>query len=178
LVLHFTGGASAASSVVAMRERRVSAHIVVDRNGVIFQCRPFNMTASHAGVSRWRDPTSGKLYDGMNNYGIGIEIANAGASSAALSWARRQPEFAGTMFARHRNGGPVQEWEKFPALQLEAVSELSQVLVHRYNLDDLTGHDCVSPERKVDPGPAFPMEAIRLACGFEGLPAVHYPAKA
>jgi N-acetylmuramoyl-L-alanine amidase len=172
LVIHFTAGATGASSVEAMRERSVSAHIVVERDGSVIQCRGFNQVASHAGRSRWIDPNSGKRYDGMNSCSIGIEIANAGNDDGALSWARKQPGFA-SITARHRNGGPLVEWEKYPEAQLRSVFTIAQLLVATYKLDDITGHDCIAPERKDDPGPAFPMLELRTACGFTGLPAVH-----
>lgn len=173
LVIHFTAGASGKSSVEAMRERGVSAHLVVDRDGTVIQCVPFNRTAAHAGRSRWKDPKTGESYGSANGYGIGIEIANAGNDDGALSWARKQPGFAGTLKARHRNGGPEVEWERYPQAQLDAVFELAKALVARYHLDDVTGHDCIAPERKDDPGPAFPMAELRAACGFDGLPVVH-----
>jgi N-acetylmuramoyl-L-alanine amidase len=174
LVMHFTGGATAASSVEAMRQRNVSAHLVVDRDGSVIQCRAFNRVASHAGVSRWVDPHTRTKYNGVNSCGIGIEIANAGNDPGALSWARKQPGFA-SITARHRNGSPMLEWETFPAAQLQAVFQVAQLLVASYKLDDLTGHDCIAPERKDDPGPAFPMLELRAACGFTGLPVVHQP---
>jgi N-acetylmuramoyl-L-alanine amidase len=174
LVIHFTGGATAASSVEAMRERGLSAHLVVDRDGSVIQCRAFNHVASHAGASRWVDPNTGKRYDGLNACSIGIEIANAGNDKGALSWARKQPGFA-SITAKHRNGGGAVEWEEYPAAQLEAVTEIAKLLVETYKLDDVTGHDCIAPERKDDPGPAFPMEDLRKACGFTGLPEVHQP---
>ena len=43
----------------------------------------------------------------------------------------------------------------------------------KVNLDDITGHDCIAPERRNDPGPAFPMQELRELCGFSGLPEVH-----
>jgi len=172
VVEHFTGGASARSSVDAMRERGVSAHVVIDRDGTIIQCVAFNRVAFHAGKSRWADPKTGILYNGANAFAIGIEIANAGNDPGALAWARKQPKFE-SITARHRNGGAAAEWEIYPAAQLAAVPALTKALVLHYNLDDITGHDCIAPERKDDPGPAFPMQAVREACGFSGLPAVH-----
>ncbi len=172
VVEHFTGGATAKSSIEAMRERGVSAHVVIDRDGTIYQCVPFNRKAAHAGKSRWKDPKTGTLYASANEYGIGIEIANAGDDDGALSWARKQPGFS-SIRARHGNGGSVREWENYPAAQISAVARLTEALVKRYNLDDITGHDCIAPERKNDPGPAFPMQTIREACGFHGLPVVH-----
>jgi N-acetylmuramoyl-L-alanine amidase len=175
LVIHFTNGATAQSSIEYWRSlgNGTCAHLVIDRDGTIFQCRPFNRTAGHAGVSRWRDPKSGALYPGANAFAIGIELANAGNDGGVIEWARKHaPEFAGTMLAKHRNGGAVERWEQFPLAQLAACESAAKALVARYNLDDITGHDCIAPERKNDPGPAFPMQALREACGFTGLPEV------
>jgi len=176
LVIHFTAGASGQSSIDFWRTpaaKGASAHIVIERDGRIIQCRPFNRTCGHAGASKWKDPKTGKLYTSLNNCSIGIELANAGNDDDALKWAQRQPGCT-TIKARHRNGGPQVEWEVFPSAQLAACLMLSQLLVAHYHLDDVTGHDCIAPARKDDPGPAFPMASIRLACGFTGLPAVHW----
>jgi N-acetylmuramoyl-L-alanine amidase len=173
VVLHFTGGASGESSIHAMRERGVSAHLVVDRDGTITQCRAFNSTAGHAGVSRWVDPKTKREYTGCNDFTIGIEIANAGDDEGAQSWARKHG--ATFAMATHRNGGPKRLWELYPAVQIEAVTAICKALVSKYNLDDITGHDCIAPERKLDPGPLFPMQQVREACGFKGLPEVHQP---
>lgn len=171
VVLHFTGGASGASSVTAMSERKVSAHLVVDRDGSVRQCVPFNKQAAHAGVSRWVDPSTKKLHVGCNGFTIGIEIANAGDDPGAQSWARKQgAEFA---IAKHRNGGKEVLWEEYTDPQIAAVTAICKALVERYKLDDITGHDCIAPERKNDPGPLFPMKLVREACGFKGLPEVH-----
>lgn len=172
LVIHFTAGATGSSSVEAMKQRKVSAHLVIDRDGSVTQCVPFNQVALHAGRSRWVDPKTGIRYEGVNSCGIGIELANAGCDAGALSWARKQPGFA-SFDARHPNGGPTVEWEHFSLAQLRACFAVSKLLVAHYRLDDITGHDCIAPERKNDPGPAFPMRALREACGFTGLPAVH-----
>ena len=47
LVVHFTSGASARSSIDFWRTaaaKGASAHLVIDRDGTLFQCRPFNCT--------------------------------------------------------------------------------------------------------------------------------------
>lgn len=176
LVIHFTAGATGRSSIAFWRTpaaKGASAHIVIERSGEIIQCRAFNRTCGHAGVSRWVDPNTGKRYTGLNSCTIGIELANAGNDDGALKWARKQPGFA-SMRAKHRNGGPLVEWERFSPAQFVACVEVAQALVSRYNLDDCTGHDCIAPERKDDPGPAFPMQALRVQCGFTGLPTVHH----
>ena len=171
LVIHFTGGASAKSSIDAMRQRGVSAHLTIDRDGTIYQSVPFSTQAAHAGVSRWRDPKTGILYNGLNAFSIGIELANAGNDPDAFAWAERLPGFT-SITARHRNGGPMTEWENFPPPQMDALFAVSKLLVDFYRLDDITGHDCIAPERKNDPGPAFPMLALREFSGFSDLPKV------
>lgn len=173
LVEHFTAGAGAPSSIESMRDNGLSAHLVIDRDGTIFQCRPFTRTCGHAGVSRWVDPKTGKRWSGLNQCSIGIEIANAGDSYDEISWVRRSG-YKGVM-AKHRNGGKSTTWEEYPAAQLASVIGVSLALVRHYGLHDVTGHDCIAPERKSDPGPAFDatMKEIREACGFSGLPAVH-----
>lgn len=178
LVQHFTAGASAMSSIEFWKTpaaKGASAHFVIDRDGTIYQVRPLNRTCGHAGVSDWAG------FDGLNNCSIGIEYANAGADGPerdAFDWAKKQPGFQSVQ-ARHKNGGPVETWEVYTEAQLSAGEALSQCLVARFNLDDVVGHEDVAYtlrkgvrryDRKSDPGPAFPMERIRKACGFKGLP--------
>ena len=176
LVIHFTAGASALSSIDYWRSKggAIGAHLVIDRDGTIYQCRAFNRTCGHAGVSRWVDPGTGRKFTSLNSCAIGIELANAGDDRSALSWARKQPTFRGVV-TKHRNGGAAREWEDFPLAQQTACFDAALALVQRYRLDDVTGHDCIAPERKADPGPLFPMADLRRYCGFAGLPTVHWP---
>lgn len=174
LVVHFTAGATGQSTLDYWRSpeaKGACAHLLIERDGRIIQCRAFNRTAGHAGVSRWNDPNTARRYEGLNAFSIGIELANAGNSRPALNWARRQRGFH-SLNLRHRNGGAMDEWETFPDAQILAAQEVARVLVARYRLDDITGHDCIAPERKQDPGPAFPMAIFREFAGFHGLPVV------
>lgn len=167
LVLHFTGGWTDAAQ--AMRERKVSAHFVVRRDGTIAQCVPCNRIAYHAGRSKWTDPKTGIAYDGLNDCSIGIEIENCGDLERDI-YPKTMGELAGKPIPRleaaHPHGGPVKRWEVYPEAQVAAVTLLSKVLVKRYNLDDLVGHQDISPGRKTDPGPALHLNFIRRACGF------------
>ena len=163
LVIHFTAGASALSSVEYWKTpaaQGACAHVVIDRDGSVLQCRPFNVTCGHAGKSTWRDPGTGKRYDGLNSCSIGIELANGG-DSFPTRFSALPP-----LKARHKHGGPLCEWESYTPQQLATCEELAKALVARYHLDDVIGHDDIAPDRKNDPGPAFPMAALRTACGF------------
>ena len=74
LIIHFTGGSSVSSSVDYMLnpKSKVSAHLVIGRNGEVTQLLPFNAIAWHAGQSSF----AGRKQ--FNNYAIGIELDNAG----------------------------------------------------------------------------------------------------
>lgn len=165
LIIHATCGATGESSIDGWKSGGggVCAHLVIERDGTVIQCRPFNKTCGHAGKSLWQH--NGEEYVGLNNCSIGIELANAGNAKGALGWARKQPGFR-SIIARHKNGGPVLEWESYPQAQLAACEMVAKLLCDRYRLDDITGHDSVAPDRRDDPGPAFPMENLRKACGF------------
>jgi N-acetylmuramoyl-L-alanine amidase len=179
LLIHFTEGGSAASSMhhwetdPDCKEDDIGAHLIIERTGEIYQCRPFNRTISHAGKSRWQDPNTGVKYTYCNTFMIGIELANAGSHPRVIESARKLPGFAGTVEATHRNQSKPKVWEKYPEAQMKTLIRVSAELIKFYNLDDVTGHDCVAPERKEDPGPAFPMREFRAALGFSGLPIVH-----
>jgi len=166
LVMHFTSGASAMSSIKYWRSPAAQgscAHVVIDRDGTIYQCRPFNRTAGHAGRSMWTDPNTGVKYQTPNSVTIGIEFANAGdsanAEGKAFGGSFTCP--AGSDLARHKNGGPLTHWERFPKAQIDAGMMLAKALIERYNLDDVVGHDDIAPSRKNDPGPLFPMPMFK-----------------
>jgi len=163
LIMHFTSGATAMSSINFWKSpeaKGASAHFVIDRDGTLYQCRPCNMTCGHAGKSKWT--FQGKTYEGLNSCTIGIEFANGGDSTNLI---RKYSQLA-PLRARHKNGGPECDWERYTPEQIAVAKELAAVLVKRYKLDAILGHDDLAPDRKVDPGPAFPMQEIRLFCGM------------
>lgn len=163
LVMHFTSGASAQSSIDWWKNpaaQGACAHFIIDRDGTLYQCRPCNVTAGHAGKSQWT--FNGRTFTGLNSCSIGIEFANAGDSTnLTLKWSKLP-----SLLAKHKNGGPKKEWERYTPEQIETGKQLAAVLCKRYNLDQIIGHDDIAPTRKVDPGPAFPMQEIRNHCGF------------
>lgn len=157
LVIHFTAGASADSSIRYWRDTkkgRVCAHFVIDRDGTVIQCRGLDRTCGHAGKSAW------KGYTGLNSHSIGIELANGG-SAYPTRFSDLKP-----ITARHKNGGPIAQWEQFTPAQIKACGKLVADLHAKFRFQDIIGHEDCSPDRRNDPGPAFPMGAIREANGF------------
>ncbi|MDS4013841.1 MAG: N-acetylmuramoyl-L-alanine amidase [Candidatus Accumulibacter sp.] len=163
LIMHYTAGRSLESSVQSLCTRKpqgnASAHIVLGRDGRIVQLAPFNIVTWHAGVSSW----AGLV--GLNSHSIGIEMDNAGllkrVGNQYQSWfGQVYPEDEVTL-AAHRHGGPVSPWHAYSQAQIERALELADLLVGHYGLQDVLGHEDIAPGRKTDPGPAFPLAAVR-----------------
>jgi len=163
LVLHYTAGRSLQTSVESLCTRKpqgnASAHIVLGRDGRIVQLAPFNVVTWHAGVSQWEGLV------GLNQHAIGIEMDNAGKlhreGERFVAWFGKSYPADEVLLAEHRHGGGVQPWHTFTEAQIERALELSELLVTHYDLEDVLGHEDIARGRKTDPGPAFPLEAVR-----------------
>ena len=162
LVMHYTAGGSAQESIewLASELAAASAHILIGRDGSITQQVPFDRIAWHAGVSFW------KGRNGLNPVSIGIELDNpgklAGKPGAWKAFGKTVPD-AGVLVATHKNEHEPAAWAKYPKAQLAAAREVARLLVTTFGLREIVGHDDLAPNRKTDPGPAFPMDAFRAA---------------
>src|SRR5262245_54421279 len=74
LVLHYTGMASAAAALdhLCNPATGVSAHYVVEENGIVWRLVPETRRAFHAGRSCWEGQSD------LNAVSVGIEIVNPG----------------------------------------------------------------------------------------------------
>lgn len=161
LVIHFTGGSSAASSVAHLSspDVKASAHVVIGAGGEIYQLVPFNLIAWHAGESRW----NGR--NGLNHYSIGIELDNPGrlkpAGSDFISEFGRRYAANDVIQARHRNESEMSYWHVYTPQLIDACFDLCRELVKAYGINTIVGHEEIAPGRKSDPGPAFPLDSLR-----------------
>jgi len=161
LVLHYTAGRSARQSInwLTSPHARASAHLVIGRDGQITQLVPFNREAWHAGRSEWNG------LEGMNHHSIGIELDNAGklelTSAGWRAWFGEIYPDEEVLEAVHKHGTEPAGWHVFPEEQLAAAIRAAIAIVEKYDLLDVVGHDDISPGRKADPGPAFPMGSFR-----------------
>ena len=172
IILHYTAGIPIEGTIETFRTQQVSSHLVVDRDGSIIQCVPFNLRAWHAGPSQWADRTD------LNSHSIGIEINNFGLvrRNAANQWERGGiilPD-EDVIEATHKFLYKPFGWQIYPEAQLAAVLEILKTLIAAYDtILDIAGHDDIynsgvegpgglpEPE-KLDPGPAFPMDSFRF----------------
>lgn len=112
---------------------RVSAHLLIRRDGECVQFVPFDERAWHAGRSRWFDPHSGRERDELNDFSIGIELEGDEVSPYREAQYRALARVIMALC------------EHYPALTPGRI----------------TGHAQIAPLRKSDPGPAFDWAFMR-----------------
>ena len=161
IIIHYTAGGSAsgAANWLAKGDVKASAHLIIGRDGQVYQLVPFDTIAWHAGRSEY----AGR--QGYNQYSIGIELDNAGFLTKSGNIFRSS--FGGTygaedvLYARHPNEQVKRYWHTYTEAQLKQCHEICLLLKETYNITEILGHDEIAPGRKQDPGPAFPMSKFR-----------------
>ena len=161
IVLHYTAGSSAESSIRTLcnPKYKASAHLVVGRNGSVSQLVPFDTVAWHAGRSTYEGRS------GYNKFSIGIEIDNAGPltkrGNGYAAWFGKIYPADEVIGAIHPNESQSKFWQCYTEEQIEKVYEICNLLCDTYEMKNILGHEEISPGRKTDPGPAFPLEQLR-----------------
>jgi N-acetylmuramoyl-L-alanine amidase len=152
---------------------KASAHVVIARDGKVTQLVSFDRVAWHAGVSRWEG------LKGLNQHSLGIELDNAGRLTQQggkwRAWFGQTYPDDEVMIATHKHEATPSGWHLYPPEQIESALEVAAALIEKYELEDVLGHEDISPGRKFDPGPAFPMGSFRarLFGRAEDLPPRH-----
>ncbi|AUM13572.1 N-acetylmuramoyl-L-alanine amidase [Ketobacter alkanivorans] len=161
IVMHYTAGTTLEGAVSHLAKPHVqaSAHLVVGRDGSIVQMVPFTKKAWHAGRSEYANR------QGINQYSIGIEMVNAGplqkSGDGFVSQYGGRFEENDVIQAVHRNESGARYWHTYTEAQIMCAFELCGALVNTYNMKYIVGHEEIAPQRKSDPGPAFPLETLR-----------------
>lgn len=139
-----------------------SVQFVIERNGSIEQQVPLNRRAGHAGRSEYHG------VKGVNNFSIGIEIVNPGRMTKsgpdhAVPWFKKRYDIAehNIEFVRTEEHG-AGLWMDYTEEQIVAVEELLRALFDYVpTLEDIVTHWYISPGRKSDTNPLFPLELIK-----------------
>jgi len=161
LVIHYTAGRNADESVrwLSNAGAGASAHLVIGRDGTVTQLVPFDRVAWHAGISSWEG------LRGLNRHSIGIELDNAGRLEQKggrwCAWFGNPYPDDEVMEAAHKHETRACGWHTYTPEQIESALEVSAMLIRKYDLLDVVGHEDIAPGRKSDPGPAFPMGSFR-----------------
>lgn len=139
VVIHYTS-APLARSLDLLTTHQVSAHYLVtdETQPRIMQLVDESRSAWHAGQSSWY----GRNW--LNANAVGIEIVNPG-------------------YITPRQG--QQQWAPYPDAQVQKTIALIKDIVARHGIapENVVGHSDIAPQRKVDPGPLFPWDALARA---------------
>lgn len=162
IVIHYTGGTTLGGAQSTLQDPNVkaSAHLLVDYDGSIVQLVPFSHIAWHAGKSNYNGRS------GFNKYSIGIEIVNpgylvkTGNNEFRTAYGHTvEPENAALL--RHKNENEARYWHEYKEAQLVVTEKICFALKAAFPIQYILGHDEISPKRKTDPGPCFPIESLR-----------------
>ncbi|MBY5923818.1 1,6-anhydro-N-acetylmuramyl-L-alanine amidase AmpD [Halomonas sp. DP4Y7-1] len=110
---------------------KVSAHLLIRRDGECVQFAPFEARAWHAGRSRWFD--GHRMRDELNDFSIGIELEGDPSTPYREAQYRRLAQVLHDLF------------DAYPLITPER----------------LTSHARIAPLRKDDPGPSFDWAYLR-----------------
>lgn len=131
LILHYTGMESAGAALERLCDPTsgVSAHYLIDEDGICTQLVDEAGRAHHAGLSSWEGETD------INSCSIGIELVNPGHAT---------PGYAGG-------------YRAFPDAQMDCLTGLMGDICGRRNIRPrhVLGHSDIAPGRKIDPGERF-----------------------
>ena len=176
IVVHFTADHLDPKDSVewfAQQKSKVSAHLVVGRDGSVTQMVDFDRMAFHAGKSHW----NGR--DGCNGFAIGIEMDNPGAlkprGKDGVAWFGEtfdRDEYDLVEHTSDKYGHAL--WMPYTTAQMETLRGIIAALLKAYpSIVDIRGHDeiCVPANRKNDPGPLMPMDSLRAMLADRSAPA-------
>ncbi len=115
----------------SQKPKRVSAHYVIDRNGLIYRLVDDDKRAFHAGLSNWKGYGRKTGRNSLNDASIGIEF----------------------QCAVHEG-----ELQGFTKKQINAGLELCRLLMEKHKIEpkNVLAHSDVAPNRRKDPGLHFP----------------------
>ncbi len=134
IVLHYTSS-DLPRSLYLLTGKDVSSHyLIAEQPATIYRLVDENRRAWHAGNSQW----NGRTW--LNSSSIGIEMVNQGYTET--------PQ------------GRI--WQPWSEQQIDALVLLLKDIMQRHGLTaaSVIGHSDIAPQRKVDPGPAFPWQRL------------------
>lgn len=133
----------------------VSCHYYVARDGKVIQLVPEARVAHHAGKSAWE--IDGKRVEGLNGWSLGIEVGNAGPFAGRVPTPEEEALITEEQWAAA---------EPYREEQYVALGRLLRDILQRnpqVRVEDVVGHDKVSPGRKSDPGRHFDWQRVDRA---------------
>lgn len=158
IVVHDTAGRLDKFSSVkwfASLQCKTSAHFTIERDGTITQQVPTDRKAFHAGASKWGGRSM------CNGFTIGIEIVNPGKlDKEGKAWFGKATDLPLVKKSTKEHGDGY--WLPYTPEQIDAVKKLCRAIVEaNADCNEIVTHWMISPKRKIDTNPLFPLDEVR-----------------
>lgn len=173
LIIHYSASGETAGTVAWLTNpvSSASAHIVIGRDGEVWQLASFDQKTWHCGESEWEGLKN------LNSYAIGIELVSFGSVTLDKDGKFRsryghEVSAGEVRAATHKNEAAPRYWQQYRDAQLEKLVEVSRAILEAYpSIEEVLGHDDIAPTRKTDPGPLFPWDWFLVEIGRKDAPA-------
>lgn len=159
-VIHYAVTEHAGTTASMLNGSPYSCHVTIDSTGKVIQQVPFDRVAYHAGKSQHRGRND------ANSFSLGIEVSNPGPLLEQADGTFRTTYGklwkGGVVEIRHRDPRCVwTHWAEYSSMEIDLCAEICELWRQEGLISDIAGHDEISPGRKFDPGPAFPIDWLR-----------------
>ena len=160
ITIHYTANGSVESTIKALRDQGLNYHLIIDRDGKVYQTASFFHGTWHAGKAIWRgqSPNYKHLSVALVSWGWLIEVHG------------QYETWAGKLILpdeiRHTEANGKMHWQKATDPQQASLMRFLRWAVDcGIDPERICGHDecCEPPGRKTDPGGVlgWPVSSIR-----------------
>jgi N-acetyl-anhydromuramyl-L-alanine amidase AmpD len=150
ITVHYTAGGTATSTIDYLRKTALRYHLLIDREGSVYQLVYLDRKVNHAGPSDWLGLSPNRTH-------LSVALANWGTlekeGDRYLTWARKALPSDQVAHRRFTRTGELGYWEACTPEQEAALYSVIEWLCVNCNIDskNICGHD-EATTRKVDPG--------------------------
>jgi N-acetyl-anhydromuramyl-L-alanine amidase AmpD len=157
VTVHYLAEVTVASALKSLRAEGLGYHVIIDRDGKIFQTCYFSHSVAHAGVAKWNGKSPNRCH-------VAVAVASWGAvglkNGKFYSWAGHEIPASEVARRRGNRGKDLYHWHAATAGQEASLMMFLRWAVSKgIKPEDICGHDeCAIPEgRKADPGGVISM---------------------
>lgn len=157
VTVHYTASRDISSTISTLASKNLGYHLIIDRDGTIYQCAEFTGRLNHAGKALWNglSPNKAHLAVALISWGLLKELA----PGACESWGGK---LVATEDCKYRQG---QWWDAATTAQeLALLKFLRWATIQGIDAGSICGHDesAIPKGRKVDPGGVLSLDMPRL----------------
>jgi N-acetylmuramoyl-L-alanine amidase len=163
IVIHWTAGSSIESALnswqkLAKAGKKVSAHFLIDREGLVVEAVPPDHIAFHAGRSNFEGRES------CNDFSIGIELVNWGPLTKRANTTVSFFNWVGGLVDKRQVASVAEGlFHAYSDRQMIALISLIEHLATVCpTLTDVVGHSAISRSGKQDPGPLIDCQRLEF----------------